>query len=367
MAKRKTTPPPTAVQREAFLPLVGHRAAMEKLHQAIRLGRLGHAYLFVGPEGIGKRRFAKHVAQSLLCETNKESDFEPCGRCAACVQVAHGSHPDLLEVSKPEGKTDLPIAAIQDLVAQLGLKPARGNRKIAIVDDADDLNEESANCFLKTLEEPPPGSVLILIATSSETQLATIQSRCQTLRLDVLTTEQTADVLAGLAPSWAASGPGEGVSRQAILRAAGVGEGSVGLALELARPEWQQFQSSLRGALAAPTIANTDLSEQTLAFIEEAGKDSAAKRSRARKIIGLGVRFFRDAMRTSCGDEFHREADVADMASRLGPDVLADLIDRSLEADVHVARLAQLPLTIEAWLDDVARIAAGEFVPARVQ
>lgn len=362
MAKRKAAEPIAAVKTQAFLPLVGHAPALEKLKQAVRLGRLGHAYLFAGPEGIGKRRLARHVAQALLCEVNSETDFDPCGRCPACVQVAHGSHPDLLEVAKPDGKTDLPIAAIQELVAQLGLKPARGKRKIAIVDDADDLNEESANCFLKTLEEPPPGSLLILIATSAETQLATIQSRCQTLRLDPLTSDQAAKVLAALIPSSSQGGKGEETFPGDLLRVAEAGEGSVGLALELARPEWREFQRTLRLALAAETIENTDLAERSLAFIDEAGKDSAAKRLRARRVIGLAVRFFRDAMVAACGEEAVGDAEAIAMARRQGVDVLADLIDRSLEADVHVARLAQLPLAIETWLDDVSRIAAGEYV-----
>src|SRR5205823_11168941 len=104
-----------------------------------------------------------------------------CDECAACKLVDAGTHPDFFQSARPEDKLELPIETMRQLCLDLGLKPARGSRKIAIVDDADDLNEESANCFLKTLEEPPPGSMLILIGTNADRQLPTIRSRCQVI------------------------------------------------------------------------------------------------------------------------------------------------------------------------------------------
>src|SRR4051812_16934528 len=140
----------------------GHEAIVRSFDAAWRKGRLGHAYLFVGPAGVGKHTLARELARALLCETRGDS-LAACGACGSCKLVDANTHPDLTLAARPEEKLELPIERIRELIEHLSLKPARGGRKVAILDDADDLNEESANAFLKTLEEPPPGSLLILI------------------------------------------------------------------------------------------------------------------------------------------------------------------------------------------------------------
>src|SRR5207248_2092828 len=97
-----------------------------------------------------------------------------CDACDACRDVESGTHPDYFRAGRPDDALELPIEVVRELCRGLGLKPARGSRKIAVLDDADDLNAYAANSFLKTLEEPPPGSVLILVGTSSDRQLSTI-------------------------------------------------------------------------------------------------------------------------------------------------------------------------------------------------
>src|SRR5205807_1760656 len=106
--------------------------------------------------------------------------------CPACTQVEAGTHPDVFYLRTPEGKHELPVAEMREFCSRMALKPMRGSRKIGMVEDADDFNEESANSFLKTLEEPPPGSLLILLATSVDRQLPTIQSRCQVVHFNSL-------------------------------------------------------------------------------------------------------------------------------------------------------------------------------------
>jgi DNA polymerase-3 subunit delta' len=170
--------------------ILGHASQLERLRQSAKGGRLAHAYAFVGPSGIGKRRFAFELARCLLCEKRSDADFEACGECASCQQVAAGTHPDLLTVGLIDGKRELVIRQFigeketrgkEGLCYDVSLKPMSGRRRVAIIDDAEALNDESANALLKTLEEPPPDSVLILVATSGDLLLPTIRSRCQVI------------------------------------------------------------------------------------------------------------------------------------------------------------------------------------------
>ena len=184
--------------------LLGQDDVVEQFRRAIARGRLASSFLFAGPPGVGKRTFALKLAQALLCQTNPETAFEPCGHCPSCTQVAAGTHPDLDFVAKPDDKSFLPLELLlgdkehrrrEGLLHQIGLKPFMGGRKVAIIDDADFLNAEGANALLKTLEEPPPRSVLILIGTSPAKQLPTIRSRCQLIRFQPLAETTVADLL----------------------------------------------------------------------------------------------------------------------------------------------------------------------------
>src|SRR5947209_14158521 len=163
----------------------GHDAALTTFRTAFERGRLGQAYLLVGPDGVGKRLFARELAKALLCE-RPPTPLAACDRCPACAQVEAGTHPDVFYLRTPEGKHELPVSEMRGFCTQMAMKPSRGGRKIGIVEDADDFNEESANSFLKTLEEPPPGSLLILLATGTDRQLPTILSRCQVVRFSPL-------------------------------------------------------------------------------------------------------------------------------------------------------------------------------------
>lgn len=317
-----------------------------------RLGRFPHALLFVGPEGVGKHLAARTLAQALLCERNPETELEPCGACPSCQQVAAGSQPDLLLVSRPEEKHELPIATIRALCLELGLKPMRGTRRIAIVDDADDLSEEAANAFLKTLEEPPPGAVLILIGTSAELQLDTILSRCRVVRFDAIDENTLAEILL---ESRLVSDESE-ARRLAVL-----GEGSVGRAVGLADPALSQFRQDLIATLADPRgFGAPGLSKQFDAFVQEAGKESALRRERARLLIGELARFFRAVVWETVGSnapgaDADERRHASAVASRITPETAISLADRCLVAEYQVGRKINLPLIADSLFHDLGQ------------
>ena len=185
----------------------GHDNVVEKLRRAVARNRLASSFLFCGPAGVGKRAFALRFAQALLCATDRPpagGDLDPCNACPSCAMALAGTHPDIEVVAKPEDKAFLPVELFlgdlqhrgrEGLCHWIGLKPFMGGRRIAIIDDADLFNDAGANCLLKTLEEPPPQSVLILIGTSPARQLPTIRSRCQLIRFLPLPEETVARLL----------------------------------------------------------------------------------------------------------------------------------------------------------------------------
>src|SRR3954464_6857915 len=125
----------------------GHDEARRQFEAAVARGRLGQAYLFAGPDGVGKRLFARELAKALLCE-RPPAPLAACDRCPSCHQVEAGTHPDVFAIRTPDDKHELPIELMREFCTRMALKPTRGGRKVGIIEDADDFNEASANGFL---------------------------------------------------------------------------------------------------------------------------------------------------------------------------------------------------------------------------
>ncbi len=235
--------------------------------------------MFVGPDGIGKRSVSRlALAKSLLCQTRDEAELNPCGRCPSCVQVDAGSHPDVHVICRPEDKSSIPIALLigedetrmrEGLCHDISLKPFMGRRRIAIIDDADYLSTPAvANCLLKTLEEPPPQSVIILIGTSAAKQLPTIRSRSQVVRFKPLAKDVVARIL---------------LEKQLVDRPRrGRTAGRAKRRQRHARREAGRsricgsFAMSCSTQLARPRLDSVSLAKSVNGFVEAAGKGSAA-------------------------------------------------------------------------------------------
>ena len=192
----------------SFSEILGQRRAISFLTCALETGRLPHALLFTGPKGVGRFRTAVVVAQVLNCLGGAKGDC--CDRCLACTKIARGVHPDV-HIVAPEG-TSLKIDQIRGLTQEATRTPYEGRRKTFILDQAQTMTEQAQNAVLKTLEEPPGATVLILIAPDTSALLSTIASRCSQIRFAPLPAsaiatrlqeggcdEREAHVLAGLA------------------------------------------------------------------------------------------------------------------------------------------------------------------------
>jgi DNA polymerase-3 subunit delta' len=157
--------------------------AVALLRRALAGGRVAHAYAFVGPPGSGRMTTARAFAQALLCDTG-----QGCGRCRGCALVARGEHPDLHIVvptppeRNPRGTPVIRIDAVRELERQASLRPARGGRRVLVLDGAERMTSETPQAFLKFLEEPPPGTVAILVLSGVRAVPATVISRCQIVR-----------------------------------------------------------------------------------------------------------------------------------------------------------------------------------------
>lgn len=152
-------------------------------------GAVSHAYLFCGPAGSGKLQAAYALAQTQVCEQGG------CGECEACRRVARKTHPDV-RVCTAAGASGYLVEQVREIVADVALSPIQAKRKVYVLDQVDKLGTAAANAFLKTLEEPPPATLLILLARTRESVLPTILSRCQVVPFRHIPPDQAAGIVA---------------------------------------------------------------------------------------------------------------------------------------------------------------------------
>lgn len=217
----------------------GQDVVVARLRRAMRVGRLGHALVFSGPAGVGKRTTAMALARTLLCRTG-----EGCRVCPECHLVDAGSHPDLFVEDIEKARLDRPTATmlsieqVRRLRSQLASRPLRGAHKVGILDPADRATPDAQNALLKTLEEPPGAATLILVASNSLALLPTILSRCQRLLFAPLDSALVVELLTA-----------EGVAPELSATAAALSGGSLERARALADEEVAQVGSELASCL----------------------------------------------------------------------------------------------------------------------
>lgn len=344
----------------------GHEVQTAMFRRAAGRGRLSHAYLFLGPEGVGKKRFAEALAQCLLCERFSEPELEACGECPSCRQMLAGTHPDFHPVGLPAGKSAVPLELFvgddehrgrEGLCYELSLRPSSGRRRVAIIDDGDRLSQESANALLKTLEEPPAYSLLILIAPSGDGLLPTIRSRCQHVRFSPLPAQDTAELIVEL--GWT----DDSDEAQTV---AALSAGSLAVAQQLLHPELRALRDGLYDALSSDRFDSVGLADRMRAGLDELGGETPTQRRNADWLIHFTMEFYRTALRAlSEGNSDTALPQVQRFVSRFdanSPDDLeriADLLERAELARRQLERHTPVALCLEGLFDDLGRIARG--------
>ena len=366
----------------------GHDKIAENFARAFARGRLEGSYLFLGPEGIGKKKFAFALAKTLLCQNLKVpsageaftlEQFVPCCRCGSCRRFGaagqkalpaggkkkkassaetvsdtaeNPAHPDFFFVCRPPDRSTIPMELLvgakeermrSGLCYDLSRTPFFNGRLVAVVDDADFFSQEGANALLKTLEEPPANTLMILIGTSAARQLPTIRSRCRMVRFS-LDEEALGKVLSR-----------QGIALSADdLKSVLVAGGSVNLARQIQgeglSAQRGKLQESLKSWIFSPggnASEAVDLAAEVLADVEKAGKEPVERRARLRLLLTWALEFLRDQVR-----KYHRcEGTDISGAVRL----LEDACDRTLQALEQIDRNALLPQIIESWAFDIDR------------
>ncbi len=177
----------------SFKDIKGQDRAINFLKTSYANNKVSHAYIFLGPDGVGKKTIALNFAKLLNCLS--ETPNKPCDNCASCKKTDSLNHPDIFLLREEKKGASVKIDDIRELIRLISLKPYEGRYKVFIIDGADFLTQEAANALLKTLEEPPRGSILILIVEDISSIFRTIVSRSQIVRFFPLTANEIKDVL----------------------------------------------------------------------------------------------------------------------------------------------------------------------------
>jgi DNA polymerase-3 subunit delta' len=320
--------------------LQGHDVVLEQLKKAASRRRLSHAYLFLGPGGVGKKLFAQNLAQSLLCEKTSDEGLEACGICANCKRMQAGTHPDYYQVDCPEGKKSIPIELFvgdeehrgrQGLCYELSLRPMSSDRKIAIINDAHLMQSEAANSLLKTLEEPPAKSLIILITDREEGLLPTIRSRCQTVHFRALPLE----ILQSLILSNEYVDSNEDAERLAKLS-----DGNLEVAFELSQGRLRELSEVIRNSFSKGNINPLKLVPQILEWIEGSGESSEQRRAAFWTVKFMAEQFLHQARHSSSNSAIIDEIQIR--------------LRRLRDAEQQLHEMMPIPLWLEGLIYDLA-------------
>lgn len=325
-----------------------HAKASAQLRQAWARNRLPHAILVQGAEGLGKGSFAAWLATAVLCERSANGELTVCEVCASCVLVKAGSHPDLYWVAPEEDKQQLSVDQVRAACEKLSKTSFRRGCKVAIIEPAHQMTPGAANSVLKTLEEPSPGSLLVLLTSRPSGLLATVRSRCQKL---TISRPSRADAIA-----WLQRETGKPVSPallefsgHAPLRALAYADGRFE-ALD------RHMQASLRDLLSG----EADVTQVAAEWEKDALPD---------RLIWLDLWLSASARTAIAGSDDRvtfpgGPAHLPSLPRTLNISALYSMVDRTRALKAQLARTAlQRELAVESWLIALLEVLAPTKAP----
>jgi DNA polymerase-3 subunit delta' len=254
--------------------------------------RIPHAYLFTGIGGIGKKLTALAFAGALNCHEPVEGDA--CGRCLSCRQMKNGNFPDFIHL-RPDGQ-NIKIDQVRDVIRALAFRPVSGRFRVTVIEAGESMTEEAANAFLKVLEEPPPGNILVLIASEPLDLLPTIVSRCQQVPFSPLPVALIEENLAA----------GKGMEREKAEVLARLSDGSPGRALEMSASGFlEKRQDYLQDFLRLPGLSGEQALEMALEYSrgsrKKASRESAKGEGPISDLLGMWKTWYRDLLLMKVG------------------------------------------------------------------
>lgn len=319
------------------------------LKDSVNRGSLSHAYLFVGPPQVGKMTLAIDLARVLNCPASDP----PCGTCRTCQRVDEGRHPDVVIINKNTGRdakdrrksSEISIDTIRDFLQKSSnLQPYEGKFKVYIIDNADLMSVEAANCLLKTLEEPPPHVVIILLTAEEKLLLTTVISRCQRFKLKPMAIPETESRLSKI----------EGVSQEQGRLLARLSKGCLGWALSAAGDESLLRGRDLRLDEFAALITRTW--DERFSYIQQLPSD----RNSLEDTLKLWLSYCRDVLliKYNCDgavSNLDRVSDLKYWSNMLTVSEIKEFMDNLNEALMYLASNANLHLLLETLMLDMPK------------
>ncbi len=305
----------------------GQEHLLKRLEPSLRLRRQSHAYLLSGPPHVGKMALAINLSQAVNC---LEGPGVPCGACTQCIRIAEGRHADVRTLAPGQGedprspKTVIGIDVIKEIIRRVNLNPYEGSCSVVIIDGAEAMSDEAANALLKTLEEPPPQVMFLLLTANESEVLTTVRSRCQTLSLLPLSKEQMVE---RLTTAYQATDE----QAEQLFR---LSRGCLGWAinamndsqvLEQRQADLEKLQETLASGL-----------ETRFTYANEVASLFGSDREAAKDLLALWLRWWRDLLLIKEGvEEFLHNADHADslrgQASGLSTQEIVQFINRLMQ------------------------------------
>jgi DNA polymerase III subunit delta' len=320
-----------------FADIIGHDRTIEIFRRSLRAGKMAHAYIFEGQEGTGRRKTALALVQALFCQQLPD---DACGLCPSCRKVAAGNHGDIHFVEPLPDKRDISISQLRDIQRELSLRPYEAPRKACIMEPADRMNTNSANSFLKTLEEPPGNAIIILLTENADILLPTIRSRCQLVRFSPLSPEHVCLILEH-----------QGTDRTAASLLAQMSDGSVQKAIGLDNEALSERRESIIKYFTA-------LSLNRIVTVFDASESLSGNRDETIENLDMLLSILRDAVHLSAGNSdiinSSIKPHIEKLASQLNLKKVLEIIDEVLETRRAVQRNANAKLALDHLFMKVA-------------